>query len=258
MLFIFQVLVWLSVSGLAFYVFASWKWAEQTKKRLPIIRKAWYALFTVGAALTWTIYPDSLFIKWHHYLIVACLFVVVDIFIFLSAYIQRIGSNVFTIDTGQLIEANDQVLQTQQERLKAFFRLLKSDPINVYYGGDRAYITGVREILMKYAEKTEIEASVFPFMTKGDKDHLLTHFKDRITVSATLERQDVYYGEKEKLIFIPVILQGDHHVIKLSSEERLTEFDALLFATLVAIYDLLSSGSEEEQDDPLSQAHQIN
>lgn len=257
MLLIYQVLVWLIVLGLVFYVFASWKWEEATKRRLPLIRKCWYAAFVIGAALTWTLHPESLFLKWHHYLIVACLFAVVDAFVFLSAYVKRFGSNVFTIDTGQLIEANDEVLQNQQKRLLAFFRLLKSDSINVYYGGHRAYITGVREILMKFAEKTEVEASVFPYVTKGDKDHLLIHFKDRSSVSATLERQDVYYGEKDKLIFIPVILQGEHHIIKLSSEERLTEFDALLFATLVAIYDLLSSGGDDGEDQH-SQAHHLN
>ncbi|GIN10875.1 stage II sporulation protein SA [Shouchella clausii] len=246
MLLLYQLLVWLTVLGLGLYVFASWRWEEETKKRLPIIRRLWYAWFVAGAAFTWTFYPESIFTQWNHYLIIALLFVVVDAFVFLSAYVQRIGSNMFTIDTGQLIEANDQVLKAQQDRLKAFFRLLKSDSINVYYGGQRAYITGVREILARFADKTEIQASVFPFMTQGDKDHLLVHFKDRTTVRATLERQDVYYGEKDKLVFIPVILQGENHVIKLSSEERLTEFDALLFASLVAIYDLLSQGGDED------------
>ncbi|MFB4211671.1 type II toxin-antitoxin system SpoIISA family toxin [Shouchella sp. JSM 1781072] len=252
MLLLYQILVWLSVSGLAFYVFASWKWEDATKRKLPFIRKIWYALFTAGAALSWTLYPTSLFENWHYYLIVACLFVIIDAFVFLSAYVQRFGSNLFTIDTGQLIETNQEVLQLQEKRLKAFFRLLKSDTINVYYGGHDAYITGVREILLKFAEKTDIEANLFPFMTKAEKDHLLFHFSNKTVVNATLERQDVYYGEKDRLIFIPVILQGEHHVIKLSSEERIIEYDALLFASLVAIYDLLSFNEEDE-----NKAHQL-
>ncbi|SDC13683.1 type II toxin-antitoxin system SpoIISA family toxin [Shouchella lonarensis] len=248
MLLLYQIIVWVTVLGLSFYVFASWRWEEKTRKKLGVIRKIWYALFIVGAALAWTLHPYSLFDRWHHYVIVACVFVIIDAFIFLSAYIQRIGSSLFTIDTGHLIEQNDQVLGMQRNKLKAFFRLLKNDAINVYFGGQRAYITGVREILTKFAEKTEIEASVFPYMTQADKDHVLLHFRDRSAVGATLERQDVYYGDKEKLVYIPVILQGESHVIKLSSNERLTEFDALLFASLVAIYDLLSSGSEEDSE----------
>lgn len=121
MILIYQLFVWLIVVGLVFYVFASWKWEEATKRRLPLIRKCWYAAFVIGAALSWTLHPESLFENWQHYLIVACLFAVIDAFVFLSAYVKRFGSNVFTIDTGQLIEANDEVLQNQQKRLLAFF-----------------------------------------------------------------------------------------------------------------------------------------
>lgn len=82
MLLLYQLLVWLTVLGLGLYVFASWRWEEETKKRLPIIRRLWYAWFVAGAAFTWTFYPESIFTEWNHYLIVALLFVVVDAFVF--------------------------------------------------------------------------------------------------------------------------------------------------------------------------------
>ncbi|WP_059105726.1 type II toxin-antitoxin system SpoIISA family toxin [Shouchella shacheensis] len=250
MLLTFQVLVWVVLLALACFVFAYWKQEEMVRRKIRAIRKIWYTLFAAGAGLTWTVYPESLFERWHHYLIVAVLFVIVDAFVFLSAYVKRIGSDIFSVDTGHLLEQNNQLLDTHQDKLKAFYRLLKDDPINVYYGGHRAYITGVKEIITQFAEKTDTEARVFPFSSSEEKAQLVEHYDDRATMNTTLERQEIYYADNEKVAFIPIILAGERHVLKLTADERLTEFDTLLFASLVAIYDLLSvSGGEKEEEE---------
>lgn len=74
---------------------------------------------------------------------------------------------------------------------------------------------------------------------------LTEHMPDAADVQSRLNRKDVYYDQKGRLVLIPFTVQNRHYVIKLTSENLLTEFDYLLFTSLTSIYDLMLPIEEE-------------
>ena len=52
-----------------------------------------------------------------------------------------------------LLEENNDLLHTYQNRLKTFQYLLKNEPIHIYYGNIEAYAEGIEKLIKRFAEK---------------------------------------------------------------------------------------------------------
>ncbi|KON88321.1 stage II sporulation protein SA [Sporosarcina globispora] len=248
MLLFFKIAVWMIVACLGFYVFSVWKWEKRVKERMFAIRKTWYILYVVGAVIYWTKEPVSIFTDWLNYLIVAIIFALVDAFIFLGSYLKRVGNNELATDTMELLEENNDLLNSQMNKLKSFQYLLKNEPIDIYYGEKEAYIAGIEKLLADYAEKVDMKASLCKYTTQEDKDYLLEHYPDKALIHSRLGRKEVYYDADEKLALIPFSILEDDYVIKLTSDDFVTEFDYLLFTSLISIYDLMLPAEQEDED----------
>lgn len=248
MLLFFKIAVWMIVACLGFYVFSVWRWEKEVKERMFAIRKTWYILYVLGAVIYWTKEPASIFTDWLNYLIVAIIFALIDAFVFLGSYLKRVGNNELATDTRDLLEENSDLLNSQMNKLKSFQYLLKNEPIDVYYGDREAYIAGIEKLLADYADKVDMKAALCKYTTQEDKDHLLEHYPDKALIYSRLDRKEVYYDADEKLALIPFSILEDSYVIKLSSEEFVTEFDYLLFTSLISIYDLMLPAEQEDKD----------
>ncbi|WBY47100.1 type II toxin-antitoxin system SpoIISA family toxin [Bacillus velezensis] len=245
MLLFFQIMVWTMAAALILYVYASWRYEAKVKEKMFAIRKTWYLLFVLGSMVYWTYDPESLFAAWRQYLIVAVCFALIDAFIFLSAYIKKLAGNELETDTREILEENNEMLHSYLEKLKTYQYLLKNEPIHVYYGSTEAYAEGISRLLAAYAEKMNVTASLCDYSGQSDKDRLTEHMPDAADVQSRLNRKDVYYDQKGRLVLIPFTVQNRHYVIKLTSENLLTEFDYLLFTSLTSIYDLMLPIEEE-------------
>jgi len=248
MLLFYQFLVWLIVLALALYVAAVWRFEKKLTEKTVAIRKTWYLLYVIGAVIYWTHDPQSIFTNPLHYLIVAVFFTLTDAFIFLNAYFKKLGSSELATDTRMLLEENNDLLHTYQNRLKTFQYLLKNEPIHIYYGNIEAYAEGIEKLIKRFAEKMNISAALCEYNSEESKDHLLEHMENRFNVQEKLERKDVYYEENGKMVLIPFSIHDFDYVMKLTSEDLVTEFDYLLFTSLTSIYDLLLPNEEDGDD----------
>ncbi|MEC1554208.1 type II toxin-antitoxin system SpoIISA family toxin [Bacillus haynesii] len=248
MLLFYQFLVWLIVLALSLYVAAVWCFEKKLTEKTVAIRKTWYLLYVIGAVIYWTHDPQSIFTNPLHYLIVAVFFTLTDAFIFLNAYFKKLGSSELATDTRMLLEENNDLLHTYQNRLKTFQYLLKNEPIHIYYGNIEAYAEGIEKLIKRFAEKMNISAALYEYNSEESKDHLLEHMENRFDVQEKLERKDVYYEENGKMVLIPFSIHDFDYVMKLTSEDLVTEFDYLLFTSLTSIYDLLLPNEEEGDD----------
>lgn len=147
-----------------------------------------------------------------------------------------------------LLEENNDLLHTYQNRLKTFQYLLKNEPIHIYYGNIEAYAEGIEKLIKRFAEKMNISAALCEYNSEESKDHLLEHMENRFDVQEKLDRKDVYYEENGKMVLIPFSIHDFDYVMKLTSEDLVTEFDYLLFTSLTSIYDLLLPNEEEGDD----------
>ncbi|TWK00420.1 type II toxin-antitoxin system SpoIISA family toxin [Bacillus licheniformis] len=236
MLLFYQFLVWLIVLALALYVAAVWRFEKQLAEKTVAIRKTWYLLYVIGAVIYWTHDPQSIFTN------------LTDAFIFLNAYFKKLGSSELATDTRMLLEENNDLLHTYQNRLKTFQYLLKNEPIHIYYGNIEAYAEGIEKLIKRFAEKMNISAALCEYNSEESKDHLLEHMENRFDVQEKLDRKDVYYEENGKMVLIPFSIHDFDYVMKLTSEDLVTEFDYLLFTSLTSIYDLLLPNEEEGDD----------
>lgn len=249
MLLFFQLTVWLLLGALAVYVFAVWRFEQKVKEKMFAIRKTWYWIYVAGAVVYWTNDPSSIFTDWMHYLIIAVFFALTDAFIFLSSYIKKFGNHELETDTHQLLEQNNDLLHSYLNKLKTYQYLLKNEPIHVYYGSVEAYIEGIERLIYSFADKMNIQAVLCPYDTQEQKDDLLRTLDQRALIQAKLDRQEVYYDDFGKLVLIPFSVADDYFVIKLTSDDIVTEFDYLLMTSLTTIYDLILPDEEEGDED---------
>ncbi|MEH6986448.1 type II toxin-antitoxin system SpoIISA family toxin [Cytobacillus firmus] len=247
MLIFFKVSVWMIVACLGFYVISVWLWEKKVKERMPVIRKTWYILYVLGAVVYWSTKPDSIFANWQNYLIVAVIFALVDAFVFLGSYLKRVGNNELATDTRELLEENSDLLNSQMNKLKSFQYLLKNEPIDIYFGNKEAYLAGIEKLLADFAEKVDMKIALCKYTAKEEKDFLLEHYTDKALIHSRLDRREVYYDAEEKLALIPFSILEDDYVIKLTSDQFVTEFDYLLFTSLISIYDLMLPAEQEDE-----------
>ncbi|MGE6631049.1 type II toxin-antitoxin system SpoIISA family toxin [Bacillus sp. NPDC077027] len=245
MLLFFQFTVWFLLFALAVYVYAVWRFEQKVKEKMFAIRKTWYLIYVVGAVVYWTQYPESIFTDWMHYLIIAIFFALTDAFIFLSSYIKKLGHHELETDTHELLEENNDLLHSYLNKLKTYQYLLKNEPIHVYYGSIEAYVEGIERLIRTFAEKMNIQAVLCQYGTQEQKDDLLRTLEQPFSIQAKLERQEVFYDDFGKLVLIPFSVSDVHFVIKLTSDDIVTEFDYLLITSLTSIYDLILPDEEE-------------
>ena len=126
---------------------------------------------------------------------------------------------------------------------------MKNEPIHVYYGSVEAYIEGIERLIYSFADKMNIQAVLCPYDMQEQKDDLLRTLDQRALIQAKLDRQEVYYDDFGHLVLIPFSVADAHFVIKLTSDEIVTEFDYLLMTSLTTIYDLILPDEEEGDED---------
>ncbi|WP_035329962.1 type II toxin-antitoxin system SpoIISA family toxin [Cytobacillus firmus] len=248
MLIFFKIAVWIIVACLGFYVISVWLWEKKVKEKMSVIRKTWYILYVLGAVIYWTNEPESIFNHWQNYLIVAIIFALVDAFVFLGSYLKRVGNNELATDTRDLLEENSDLLNSHMNKLKSFQYLLKNEPIDIYYGNEEAYLAGIEKLLADFADKVDMRTSLCKYTTQEEKDHLLEHYTDKALIHSRLDRREVYYDAEEKLALIPFSIFEEDYVIKVTSDQFVTEFDYLLFTSLISIYDLMLPAELEDED----------
>ncbi len=168
---------------------------------------------------------------------------------FSAPILKKLGNHELETDTHQLLEQNNDLLHSYLNKLKTYQYLLKNEPIHVYYGSVEAYIEGIERLIYSFADKMNIQAVLCPYDTQEQKDDLLRTLDQRALIQAKLDRQEVYYDDFGKLVLIPFSVADDHFVIKLTSDDIVTEFDYLLMTSLTTIYDLILPDEEEGDED---------
>lgn len=240
MLMFFRVFVWVIFTALLAYVFLSWRNKEAVSKKIEVIRKTWYLIFILGALIFWTVHPMSIFDSWKNYIIVAVIIVLIDMFVFLSMYISKVGDHELTAATKAVAE-NDKVLTDNREKIKNMFSLLKKEGIPEYYQTNQEYLDYLSILLQAYVEKDGMSVHILPFKTDQDKQLALSGLNDLNTsaIRATLEREDTYYNDEEKMALNPVSILTDPYIIKVKSRSFVSEVDCLLIALLIMVFDMV-------------------
>ncbi|KZZ83058.1 type II toxin-antitoxin system SpoIISA family toxin [Bacillus sp. SJS] len=239
MILFYQGLVWFVLCLLAFYGISHWIWEDRVKKASESIRKTWYVLFLLGAAVFWTAHPASLFSDWKNYLIVFGVFVLIDAFLFLGMYIKKLGVNELERHT-EVLEENVRLVQENNHRLKTFANLLQHVSINLYQGGIAEYMQGLDELIQLFAEKNDLTASFHSFDTDQEKEQLLGVIERKGSIRSALERNEIVYRPEEKTALIPIEIQGVTFVLKIkAAADEVNESDCLLFLSLIHMYDII-------------------
>lgn len=240
MLLFFKIFVWSIFAALVSYVILSWKYQEQIRNKIEVIRKTWYLLFVLGAIIYWSMYPTSIFVDWNYYLIIALVFVLIDMFVFLSMYFTKIGDNELSFASKAIAES-DQLITDNREKLKNMFQLLKKEGIPEYYQTNSEYLAYLGILLQAYVEKDGMSVQIHPFRTEEEKQLALNGYPhlNESAIRATLEREDTYYNDDEKMALHPVSLLTKPFIIKIKSRTFVSEVDCLLIALLIMMFDMV-------------------
>ena len=236
----FRVFVWAVFAGLLVYVYLTWRYKEAVGRKIEAIRKTWYLIFILGALIYWTYDPASVFTEWRNYLITASLFVLIDMFVFLSMYISKVGDNELTAAT-KAVADNAKLLTDNREKIKNMFSLLKKEGIPEYYHTNSEYLAYLQILLQEYAAKEGMEVQVIAFKTEQDKLAAGTAYPglNNTAIRATLEREDTYYNDQEKIALHPVNILSEPFVIKIQSHTFVSEVDCLMIALLLMMFDMV-------------------
>lgn len=240
MLLFFRIFVWAVFICLMIYVIFSWRYKEAVSRRIEAIRKTWYAIFILGALIYWSFYPASIFTEWKNFMIIAIIFILVDMFVFLSMYISKIGDNELSYAT-KAVADSDKLLTDHREKVKNMFHLLKKEGIPEFYKTNQEYLAYLGILLQAYAMKEGMEVTVLPFKTEQDKNVVMDGFPrlNGTVMRATLEREDTYYNDEEKMAIQPVSILAEPYIIKIKSEKFVSEVDCLLIALLIMVFDMV-------------------
>ncbi|MGE7603055.1 type II toxin-antitoxin system SpoIISA family toxin [Peribacillus sp. NPDC097675] len=236
----FRIFVWLVFIALLAYVILSWTYKEKISKKIEAIRKTWYVIFILGALIYWSFYPASIFAEWKNFLIVAILFVLIDMFVFLSMYISKIGDNELSYATKAVAES-DRLLTDNREKVKNMFYLLKKEGIPEYYQTHEEYLAYLYILLQAYSDKEGMNVKIIPFKTEQDKKLMLKGYPNLSgnIIRATLEREDTYYNDEEKMALQPVNILAFPYILEIRSESFVSEVDCLLIALLIMMFDMV-------------------
>lgn len=240
MLMFFRVFVWAVFIALLVYVVLSWRYKDKISMKIEAIRKTWYVIFILGALIYWSFYPTSIFDEWKNFLIVAVLFVLIDMFVFLSMYISKIGDNELSYATKAVAES-DKLLSDNREKVKNMFYLLKKEGIPEFYQTNEEYLAYLHIMLQAYAAKEGMNVKIIPFKTEQDKNLMLKAYPtlSGSTIRATLEREDTYYNDEEKMALQPVNVLTFPYILEIRSESFVSEVDCLLIALLIMMFDMV-------------------
>ena len=240
LLMFFRVFVWVVFIALLAYVILSWKYKDKVSKRIEAIRKTWYIIFILGALIYWNFYPMSIFNEWKNFLIMAIVFILIDMFVFLSMYISKIGDNELSYATKAVAES-DKLLTDNREKVKNMFHLLKKEGIPEYYQTNKEYLAYLSILLQAYAAKEGMNVKILPFKTEQDKQLVINGHPNLngSTIRATLEREDTYYNDEEKMALQPVSILMEPFILDVKSESFVSEVDCLLIALLIMMFDMV-------------------
>ncbi|MBR8645163.1 type II toxin-antitoxin system SpoIISA family toxin [[Brevibacterium] frigoritolerans] len=125
-------------------------------------------IFILGALIYWNFYPMSIFNEWENFLIMAIVFILIDMFVFLSMYISKIGDNELSYAKKAVAES-DKLLTDNREKVKNMFHLLKKEGIPEYYQTNKEYLAYLSILLQAYAAKEGMNVKILPFKTEQDK-----------------------------------------------------------------------------------------
>lgn len=245
MLIFFKFFVWAVFLALLTYVILTWGYKDKIGQKIEAIRKTWYSIFILGALIYWSFYPTSIFEDWKNYLIISIVFILIDMFVFLSMYISKIGDNELSYASRAVAES-DKLLTDNREKVKNMFYLLKKEGIPEYYQTNMEYLAYLNILLQAYATKEGMNVRIIPFKTEQDKQLMLNDYPNLngSIIRATLEREDTYYNDQENMALQPVIILTSPSILEIKSENFVSEVDCLLISLLIMMFDMVIKQSE--------------
>ncbi len=256
MLLFFRIGILFCIAVLLIYLGFYWWRPRTVERRMLMIRKSWYTIYFIGAAIVLLNNPAAAIDNWQAFMITAIIFALVDIFVFLSMYIKKVGNSELVRQIQNFQESAD-IVVSNKEKLNAYTRFLNEEGVDLYEGGSGGFLKGFVALTEKWAEAGGMRVKFYPFKDQEDRETLLSiipqkQLKDKPIVKLS-ERIPYFFG-KNKQVLMPVHLkdQGEY-IVHLMSEDVLTETDCLLLSALLSTYDLVfqMKGQQGQAEQPL-------
>ncbi|WP_442637845.1 type II toxin-antitoxin system SpoIISA family toxin [Rossellomorea marisflavi] len=239
----YKWLVWICLMGLVFYTYTYSKNEEKINENIFTIRKIWYLIYLVGAAVYWTYNPFSIFDDWLNYLIVLTIFMGIDAIVFLNLYITKAGSYEVGV-LSKTISKNDDYIENNMSLVSNMIHFLNVEGIEVYSGSKEAYIRGLNKVLYSFASREDMKAEIVPFMSMRDKKKSLEGFVNETSSIAKLERNETIYSQDEKTALHPTRIMEEYYVLRVTANRKVIETDCHIISLLVYVYDYAMPDSD--------------
>ena len=246
----FVVSLWVVFGLLASYTFLSWK-KENWVKNTDVIRKTWYLLYVLGCLIYLTKHPHSLFDDWKNYVIVLVAFIVIDSMVFLNLYFVKLGGHELK-KTEKQVDRTQQFLDLTNNKVQNMEKVLNTYAYPSYTTSREAYIQELEEFFKTYADLESLHVDLLPYKSELEKNEVLADTpKAKAKVARLLGLRRTYYSSKDNLMLLPLVVQGDDYVAKVTTTSETVDIidtDANIFNILLMVYLLAVKGNNDDED----------
>ena len=248
---------WFMLTGFcATILYISWTFKDFFKKNQQNLRKTWYFFFIVGVVLLLNEIGFDLN-EWKRYTLLACMFIFVDLSLFLTPSIKKIGGAEME-QINEVESINDEmkkvIVQTQNRSLQ-FTDILDMMQISSFetqeWNEIESYQKSLEDFLYTYGETCRQNITVF----KKDNDN---YFKQEVGtvlgVNLTKEQMQSINDKtivfiNEQTVIIPYLDKVFPVVISIESEkEPVLDIDIDHIINLSLIHSWLEKPQEKQPD----------
>lgn len=246
---------WFMLTGFcAVILYISWTFKDFYKKNQQNLRKTWYFFFIVGVVLLFNETGFDLN-EWKRYTLLACMFIFVDLSLFLTPSIKKIGGAEME-QINEVESINDEmkkvIVQTQNRSLQ-FTEILDMMQISLFetqeWNEIESYQKSLEDFLFTYGEICRQNITVL----KKDNDN---YFKQEVGtvlgVNLTKEQMQSINDKtivfiNEQTVIIPYLDKVFPVVISIESEkEPVLDIDIDHIINLSLIHSWLEKPQEEQ------------
>lgn len=245
MIFAGKVALWLAVVYLFTYLVLLSFTDKLTKKdsrfNILLFRKCWYLIFVIGACYVVTNYPitekNSL-----HFLYAFISAVLIDIAIFQTPLVKKIGPTELNEPVSALKESNELVISSVH-KVKSLVSFVQNINIEENISDDTMYITRLTQLLQSYGLSNEINVTLQVFTSQQEMRDLINGLSLENSTEAigTVVSGNTFYTKDSKTVLAPIRVLEKEYIIQISSNTVITEIDVDAFFLLIHIYDLAVS-----------------
>jgi uncharacterized membrane protein SirB2 len=248
---------WFILTGFcAVILYINWAYKEFYKKNQQNLRKTWYFFFIVGVVLLLNETGFDLN-EWKRYTLLACMFIFVDLSLFLTPSIKKIGGAEME-QINEVESINDEmkkvIVQTQNRSLQ-FTDILDMMQISSFetqeWNEIESYQKSLEDFLYTYGETCRQNITVF----KKDNDN---HFKKEVgtVLGINLTKEQIHSITDKTIVFIneqtviiPYLDKVFPVVISIESEkEPVLDIDIDHVINLSLIHSWLAKPQENQPD----------